>query len=144
MRIEIATARTATWTGALAVLALALGAASPAQAGRFGDGFEDELGRIAAHAAVGAGVHLLHHATAPHYVETHVVHRYPRPHYRPHYRPHPPRHGHWKHRGHRHGHWKHRGHRHHYRHDHRRGYPPCEIDHRVTVERRSHYSYSRY
>ena len=130
-------------TGALAALGLVLTAAAPAEAGRFGDGFEDELGRIAAHAAVGAGFHLLHHVTAPHYVETHVVHgprHYgPRPHYRSHRHDH--KHHYRKHhyRGH-HGkhHYRHRGR--HYERGHWRGIPPCEVEHRVSVRER----YSRY
>jgi len=145
-------AKAATWTGALAALGLALAAAAPAQAGRFGDGFEDELGRIAAHAAVGAGVHLIHHAVAPHYVETHVSYgrdyrpRYERPrhHYKGHYKPHHKRHykphhgyGHGRGHGYGRGHGRHHG-------SHYRGGPACNVDHRVTVERRTRYSRSRH
>lgn len=52
--------RTTPWLGAIAAAALSFAAPGDARAGdEFEDGFKDELGRIAAHEAVGAGRQIL-------------------------------------------------------------------------------------
>jgi hypothetical protein len=129
------------WLAAIAtVLGVMLITAAPASArDEFGRGFENEMGRIVAHAAVGAGFGLFHAVAAPPVVVHHrpapVVVHHERVYYddhRPHYKHYKSKH-HYRHVRHHRGHGDHRGHGHY------RG-EPYGYERRVVIERRGRYA----
>ena len=126
----------------LALAATVLGViaitAAPASArDEFSRGFENEMGRIVAHAAVGAGLGLFHAVSPPvvvHHRAAPVVVRHETTYYG--HRPHPYGRKHWRHVRHPHGHGYHHAHRH-YRDQ------PCDYERRVVIERRGRHAHYR-